>query len=298
MNAFLKRLGFGPDDRVVIPHADDLGMCHAANQAFRLIADQNVVRTGSVMVPAPAFDEIANYGRARASEVDLGVHITLNCEWDVHRWGPISTRDPASGLIDDEGGMWRDNASLYAHMDAHAAAAEIRAQVVRALTEGIDVTHIDTHMGSVLHPALAPAYLALAQEFRLPALIVRASGPALARMGVPSEAASMIQGAVEEAERSGGMPVFDSMADLYSPPKGNRIEDYEAKLRGLPPGLTHLVYHPALPGKEIESIADDWPTRTGDFEAFSHPRLKQALEGSGVFVLEYRTLRDEMRRKG
>ncbi len=296
MNLFLKRLGFGPEDRVVIPHADDLGMCHAANQAFRLIADQNVVRTGAVMVPCPAFDEMASYAATRSTEVDLGVHLTLNCEWELHRWGPISTRDPASGLMDVDGGMWRDNASLYAHMDPKAVAAEMRAQVVRALTAGIDVTHIDTHMGSVLHPALAPAYLALAQEFRLPALVLKISDEALARMAVPPDAASQILAAVEALEAAGEMPVFDVMADLYSPPRGDRLGAYEAILRRLPPGLTHLVYHPALPGKEIEAIADDWPIRTGDFEVFSHAGLRQALERSGVHVLEYRALREEVRR--
>jgi len=295
MNPFLKRLGFGPDDRVVIPHADDLGMCHAANQAFRWIADQDVVRTGAVMVPCPWFDEIAAYGRERSTQADLGVHLTLNCERDVQRWSPIFTRDPASGLLDEEGCMWRDNASLYAHMDPKAAAAEMRAQVVRALAEGMDVTHMDTHMGSVLHPALAPAYLALAQEYRLPGLILKISVQALARMGVPPESASQLVGALEELERSGALPIFDAMADLHAAPKGDRLGEYEARLGGLRPGLTHLVYHPALPGIEIESIADDWPIRVADFEAFSSPHLRQALEKSGVFVLEYRALRDEMR---
>lgn len=296
MNPFLRRLGFSPKDRVVIPHADDLGMCHAANRAFRRIAEQGVVKTGAIMVPCPEFAEIADLARQFPQEVDLGVHITLTCEWDVNRWGPISTQDPASGLLDGEGCMWRDNASLHSHMDRAAAGREMRAQVEQALAGGIDVTHIDTHMGSVLHPGLAPAYLALGQEFRVPALILRFSAAALARMGIPPEAATDLQSAVEALERGGAMPVVDHMADLYARPKGDRLGEYEARLRGLPPGLTHLVYHPALPGEEIQSIADDWPIRVGDYEAFSSPGLRKAIERTGVQVLEYRALRDEMRR--
>jgi predicted glycoside hydrolase/deacetylase ChbG (UPF0249 family) len=172
----------------------------------------------------------------------------------------------------------------------------MRAQIDRALRGGIDVTHVDTHMGSVLHPALAPAYLRLAQEFRIPALVLRFSEASLARMEVPPEGARPILEAVRELEESGALPVFDAMADLYAPPVGDRLEEYEARLRGLRPGLTHLVYHPSVRGAEIESIADDWPIRVADFEAFSSPRLAGALRQAGVHVVEYRAFREEMRR--
>jgi predicted glycoside hydrolase/deacetylase ChbG (UPF0249 family) len=296
MNPFLKRLGYKPDDRVVIPHADDLGLCHSANEAFRRIAGRGVVRTGAVMVPCPGFDELAGLARERAAHVDVGVHLTLTCEWDVHRWGPVASRDPAGGLVDDEGCMWRDNASLHAHMDPDAAAAELRAQVEKARAAGVDVTHIDTHMGSVLHPSLAPAFLALGSDFRIPALILRFSEGSLARMGVPKEAAAKLVSLVEALEQRAEVPVFDAMADLYAHPRGDRLAEYESKLRSLRPGLTHLVYHPAIPGEEIRSIADDWPIRVGDYEAFSSPSLGEAITRSGVRVVEYRTLRDEMRR--
>jgi predicted glycoside hydrolase/deacetylase ChbG (UPF0249 family) len=296
MNPFLKRLGFKPDDRVVIPHADDLGLCHSANEAFRRIADRGVVRTGAVMVPCPSFEELAGLAREQGAHVDVGVHLTLTCEWDVHRWGPVTLRGAAGGLVDDEGCMWRDNASLHANMDPDAAAAELRAQVEKALAAGVDVTHIDTHMGSVLHPSLAPAYLALGSDFRIPALILRFSEGSLSRMGIPKEGAGKLVALVEALERRAEVPVFDAMADLYAHPKGDRLAEYEAKLRTLRPGLTHLVYHPAIPGEEIRSIADDWPIRVGDYEAFSSPGLGEAIVKSGVRVIEYRTLRDEMRR--
>lgn len=34
-------------------------------------------------------------------EADVGVHLTLTSEWNHYRWGPHSTRDPASGLLDN-----------------------------------------------------------------------------------------------------------------------------------------------------------------------------------------------------
>ncbi|MBC7260855.1 MAG: ChbG/HpnK family deacetylase, partial [Chloroflexi bacterium] len=70
MNAFLQRLGFAPEDRVVIFHADDLGMCHAMNEAFIDIVGQGFLCTGAVMVPCPWFPELAAWARERAGALD------------------------------------------------------------------------------------------------------------------------------------------------------------------------------------------------------------------------------------
>ncbi|MDP7279414.1 MAG: ChbG/HpnK family deacetylase, partial [Candidatus Poribacteria bacterium] len=45
------------------------------------------------------------------------------------------------------------------------------AQIDRAIEAGIDVTHIDTHMGSVVHPKFISSYLKLADEYGVPAFL-------------------------------------------------------------------------------------------------------------------------------
>lgn len=89
MNPFLARLGYGPDDRVVIIHADDVGMCQASLAAFADMVAFGLVSSGSTMVPCSWFPAAAAFCRANP-EVDMGVHVTLTCEWDAYRWGPIS----------------------------------------------------------------------------------------------------------------------------------------------------------------------------------------------------------------
>ena len=88
--------------RAGILHVDDLGMCHAGNQAFLHLAQRGLVTCGSMMVPCPWFPEIAAAGAADPS-LDLGVHLTLTSEWAGYRWRPISTSSRASGLIDPDG---------------------------------------------------------------------------------------------------------------------------------------------------------------------------------------------------
>jgi len=101
-NPVLRELGLGQADRAVVIHTDDIGMCQASLAALADLVDFGLVSCGATMVPCPWFPQVAAYCRGHPS-VDLGVHLTLTSEWDSYRWGPISTRDPASGLIDDEG---------------------------------------------------------------------------------------------------------------------------------------------------------------------------------------------------
>ena len=128
INPFLKKMGFADDDRVVIFHADDIGMCRSANVAYQELIEAGPLSSGSVMVPCPWFPAAADYCR-RHPQADMGVHLTLTCEWDGYRWGPLSTGDPASGLLDDEGYFDRSTAEAQDHAQPEAVTLEIKAQV-------------------------------------------------------------------------------------------------------------------------------------------------------------------------
>ena len=146
-NPVLRKLGFSAGDRVVIVHADDVGMCHATVPAFFELATGGLVSAGSVMVPCPWFREAAAEAR-RNPEADLGVHLTLTSEWENYRWGPVANRDCTSGLADATGCFFRAPA-LMDRPDPNVVLQEMRSQVHRAHDVGIDVTHIDCHMFAI-----------------------------------------------------------------------------------------------------------------------------------------------------
>jgi predicted glycoside hydrolase/deacetylase ChbG (UPF0249 family) len=99
-NPILRRLGLADEDRAVIIHTDDIGMCLSSVTAFAELWEAGIISSGAVMVPCPWFLKAAAFSREHP-EADLGVHSTLTCEYDVYRWGAVSTRDPRSGLTDE-----------------------------------------------------------------------------------------------------------------------------------------------------------------------------------------------------
>ena len=166
-NPVLAKLGLAADDRAVIIHTDDIGMCQASVLAFAELWEASRVSSGATMVPCSWFPHAAAYCRAHP-DVDMGIHITLTSEWETYCWRPISTRDPASGMLDTEGYFPRGSQALQSNGDPASVQHEMQVQVERAIAAGIRPTHIDTHMGTVAHPKFMPAYMQLAYRYHPP----------------------------------------------------------------------------------------------------------------------------------
>lgn len=268
-NPVLKQLGYDDNARLVIIHADDIGMCQATLPAYAALSTKGLVSSAAVMVPCAWFPSVAAYCREHP-EADMGVHLTLTCEWDVYRWGPISTADPASGLIDSEGYFYRTTADAQEHADAEAAEIEMNAQIDRAVAAGINPTHIDTHMGTVVHPKFAAQYIQAAMTRRVIAFAPRSS------------------------EMTGGITGMP-LVDYYSmmPLEGDKPLDLaKEKLASLQPGITHFIIHPAVDTPELRAIAPDWRARVADYELFMSDDLRQFIADQNIHIIGYKVLRD------
>src|SRR4051812_17642506 len=102
-NTLQQRLGFDADDRLLILHADDIGMCEATVSAWRELLDFGLLTSASSMAPCAWFPAAAEIANAVGEHADLGLHLTLNCEWSNFRWSPISGNGPETGLVDATG---------------------------------------------------------------------------------------------------------------------------------------------------------------------------------------------------
>ncbi len=297
-NPLLAKLGYSPESRLVLFHADDVGMCHGSNQAFLELAEFGIVRCGSVMLPCPWSPEILAAARNKP-ELDLGVHLTLTSEWSGYRWGPISTRDVGSGLFDSEGYFYHRTHQARAAMNAEAARIEFQAQAQRAQQMGLDITHFDAHMGTAFMPELVEAYLQLGVHYRTPVLVIRDARLYTSLLGLDATLLGDWLTRIEQLE-AGGYPIFDSilMTPGHHPQghAGDRAELYEAMLHDLPPGsLTFFSLHPNAPG-EIEAIVPErayW--RTFEYEYFRSNRLCDFLAQEQIVPIGFRELRTMMR---
>jgi len=296
-NPLLKKLGFSDTDRLAIIHTDDIGMCHASLTAFEHLWEFGTISSGAVMVPCPWFPATAKMCRNNP-EVDMGVHATLNAEWESYRWGPVSTRDPESGLLDKDGYFNQWHEAVYQNAKPEAVAIEINAQVERALAAGIDVTHIDSHMGTIMHPSFVQSYLQAGASRLIPNMLPRASAQGFWMMGIHDETLAVYMPILQQLEAQ-GFPMLDGLFSmtLDDTDVDSTIAYAKKLLSELPEGITHFILHPSVDTPELHTIAPDWHARVANYKAFMSQELKDFIQNSGVQLIGYRALRDAMRQQ-
>jgi len=270
-----ERLGYAPDDRLLIINCDDLGSCHAANVGVYEALRDGVATSATLMVPCPWARDAA----ARYRGEDVGVHLTLNAEHERYRWGPITH---APSLLDGDGGFPRTVTDVWDHADLDEVRRELRAQVERAILWGFDVSHLDSHMGTVqLRPEFFDVYLDLAVDFGLP---MRLSGASTERVvGFP----------FRRLAREAGVLFPDSFVLVRGVGSRATIESLAASLR---PGVTEVYVHPAVDAPELRALAPDWAARVDDHALVTNDHgLRASLDGAGVRLIGYRAIRDLQR---
>jgi len=292
--SLIEKLGFAADDKVVIFHIDDMGFSHASNVASFECLDFGIASCGSVLVPAPWFLETASICRNN-HHYDVGVHLTFTCEYDLYRWRALSSVDPSSGLLDSEGCLWRTSEEAVANITSEAAEVEMRMQIQKALDNGIDVTHIDTHMGTVMDPKFLPIYLKMAKEFDVPLFLPKVTKPMLIAIGM-GDSADFILKMFQQLEAA-GVPMLDHIIIDTGGEFPDKTEYYCKRLDEIKPGLTHLLFHSAKMSPELQGITPDssvW--RDQDYKAFTDPRLKEYAEKLDLKIIGYKFIRDKLKK--
>jgi predicted glycoside hydrolase/deacetylase ChbG (UPF0249 family) len=294
-NPFVQKLGYSPTDRLVIIHADDIGMCHASVQAFRDLWAFGTITSGATMVPCPWFPEVARMCRENP-EIDMGVHATLNAEWENYRWGPISTSDSSTGLIDKTGYFHQWHQAVYDNARPDAVEKEVNAQIERALAAGIDVTHVDSHMGTIMNPLFIQSYIQAASSRLLPSMLPRLDAIGIEMMGVGEQERIMYMPVMQMLE-SMGLPMLNGLLSmpLNEPNQSTQMENAKELLGNLPEGITHFVLHPSIDTPELRAIAADWESRVSNYKVFMSDALKAFLEREDLKLIGYRQIRTAMR---
>lgn len=282
-----KQLGFRPDDKILIVNGDDAGMCHTANLATIEAMEKGLMRSATIMVPCPWFPEMAAYARANPDKA-FGIHLTHTSEWIKFRWGPVASRDQVPGLLDPDGYLWKEVEQVYANAKPDEALLEGRAQIRKALKAGVEVTHIDSHMGTLqLNPEFMKVYLQLAVEFDLPARM--ASQETLAKMGHPNLRTQFTDKGIL-------FPDYFIYEELKQE-KQDVKKFWLGIVQALKPGITELYIHAGMPTDELKAISGSWSVRSQEFEVFTNDQdMKQAIAEGNIKLISYKPIR-ELQRK-
>jgi chitin disaccharide deacetylase len=284
-----ERLGYKATDKLLIVNGDDAGMCHTANLATTECMEKGLMRCATIMVPCPWFPEIVSYAKSHPDK-DFGIHLTHTSEWGKYRWGPVAPSDQVPGMIDKQGYLWPEVMDVYGHAKPEEALIEGRAQIKRALAAGIDVSHIDSHMGTMqLHPGYVKAYVQLAVEFDLP--IRMASQETLSKMGHPE-----LRG--EISAKGILFPDYFVYEELKEEKKQDVKTFWLGVVRKLKPGVTELYIHAGTPSDELKAITGSWQTRSQEFEVFTNDQeMKSLIAEQKITPIGYRPLRDLQRKE-
>jgi len=278
-------LGYADDARLLIINADDFGMCHSENSATIAGLEQGAFCSATIMVPCPWFEEVVAFAK-RMPGADLGVHITHTSEWDTYKWGPVSGPSAVPGMVDEHGHFYRDVESVYAHARLDEIELETCAQIDRAFAAGIDVTHLDSHMGTLqLDVNYHDLYVRLAAKYRLPI-----------RMAGRSPMRDMGMGQIVDLTNRLGVLSPDHFWYGGPPTPAETPAYWTNVLRNLRPGVSELYIHAALDEPEMRAInAAHCAQRHADFRFFTAPETRALLGDLGITLIGYRRVRDLQR---
>jgi len=272
-----EKLGYPATARLLIIHADDFGMAHSVNRAISEALENGWVTSASILVPCPWLPEVARWAQSHP-QADLGIHQALNSEWTDFRWGPVSSRDKVPSLLDGQGYLPLLETQVARQAKPAEVEGELRAQIDRARSLGIPLTHLDTHMGALLGtPELIQMYREVAQDYRLPIPLKRAKNAEQLALA-PSE--SLVD---EVLQITPGVP-----AEQW-------LKTYENMLQPLGPGVYELIVHLAYDDDEMRGATWNHPNwgaewRQHDLDMVKSPEFRQFLKEQGFVLVGWKDL--------
>jgi predicted glycoside hydrolase/deacetylase ChbG (UPF0249 family) len=286
---YAERLGWPAGTKVVIFHVDDAGMSYDSNRGVIQALAGGVATSTSVMMPCPWVPQMADYLKEHP-QTDVGVHLTLTAEWKDYRWGPVAGKPAVPGLVDKQGCLWPDVADVVSHASPDEFEAEIRAQIDRAITLGMQPTHLDSHMGTCFHQSYVERYIKVGIEKKIPILMF---GGHMQHIGVEAAEFKPLVHMLAETVWQGGLPVIDDL--VTQPTRGPTYEQRKAELfqllSDMKPGITQIIVHCTAPTEVFQYISSSGQAREAELRLMTDPEVRAFIKDKGIVLTTWRELK-------
>lgn len=277
-----ERLGYPASARLLVIHADDLGMNHSVNRATFEALEKGWITSASILVPCPWFPEVARWAKDHP-DADLGIHQALNSEWTDFRWGPISGAGKVPSLVDEHGYLPLETPAVAQNAKMPDVEYELRAQIDRAQKAGIRISHLDTHMAALMTtPELFGVYRKMGEEFHVPILFERTGTHS--PQGIPVPADVLVERVV-------------TMEPGVAPK--DWLDWSKQQLTPLPPGVYQLIVHLAYDDDEMRGATWDHPDwgaawRQRDLDMVKSVEFRQFLKEQGFVLVTWKKLAEAL----
>jgi chitin disaccharide deacetylase len=270
-----ERLGYPPDARLLIIHADDFGMMHSVDTAIEEAFEKHWITSASILVPCPWFPEVAKWAKEHP-DADLGIHLALNADWTGYRWPAVSPQAPGSSLLDADGYLPLTTEYVVKHAKMSDVATETHAQVDKAKAAGIRLTHLDTHMGTIVSSGdLLGVYVQTGRDYKLPVMLIKTENPPPALL-------------------QANTVVLDGLYEMLpGVPQAEWLNYYKKMLAPLKPGgIYQLVVHLAHNDEEMQGATWDHPDwgaqwRQNDLDLVSNPEFQKFLKEQKFILVNW-----------
>ena len=258
------------EPKQLLIRCDDVGMSHTVNMAVRELIATGIPFSTSVMIACPWYLEAVEILKANP-QIGVGIHLTLNSEWEHYKWGPVAGAASVPSLVDENGHFHESEADFRAaSIDLDEVRRELKAQIDRAQAAGLRIDYLDYHMlTAVSTPALRSIVEELATEY----------GLGLSRY------------------------FREPSVSIWADAPEDKLPSLLDHVRNAPPGLSLLVIHLGMETPEMTALVDmnneDDPYRTAihrqaELDAITSPVFRQALEDAGIELVTYRDIVEEM----
>ena len=280
-----KNLGFSSDEKLLIIHADDLGLSDSVNDTSMESLLKNTVTSASVIMNAEKVQEIADFSK-KYPKIDLGVHLTVTSEWKFHKWGGILRNNDISSLLNSKNNFYWNKRKFTKYSKIKELHDELQAQVDLAISMGINVSHIDSHEGALFFdPDVFKTYLKIAENNNLLAF-------------VPVQASVHFDESFPKPKHA---IIIDQFFMAEAGIKHEEMEEYYLDiLDNLEPGLSEIIVHFGLDNDKMKEITVDkidygskW--REMDYKIFNNEKFINSIKKNNIKLINYKDLENHIR---
>ena len=276
-----EQLGYAKDAKLLIIHADDLGMAHSENRATIAAIEKGSINSAAIMVPCPWFPEIARYAREHPA-FDWGLHLTITSEWQHLKWDGVAASQSIRSLINQQGYFYETVEDAVKHGTVAEVEKEIRAQIEKAVSFGIKPTHLDPHMNGLFgSPEFFATYFQIGKEYRIPVLVPM----------------NLVQDPAYRKTIGDYPALVESHIQLHPGISADRWQEaYDSTLIHMNPGLNELVLHLAHNYEEMKAVTAgkthwwDAAWRQRDYDYITSERFRNMLRKNNIRLVTWKQI--------